>query len=85
MNGVNMTEDPTRGLVAGERLSTSIEQFVTEAAVLIEKEQNKSNPDAVLIEFFCDAVRLAREHVNCMQSYWKNYKEKIREDLFGKY
>src|SRR5574342_141651 len=51
-------------LVAGERLTTSLWEFVQRCSVHIEEEQAKVLPDNALIGTLCDAVRLAREYAN---------------------
>jgi len=50
--------------VEGDRLPTSLAQFIQRAKVLLEEEQAKPLPDSALIGFLCDAVRLARENNN---------------------
>jgi hypothetical protein len=56
-----LARDEFEGLVAGDRLEITIGQFKQRAAVIIEEEQAKTNPDNHLIAFACDAIRLARE------------------------
>jgi hypothetical protein len=56
-----MARDEFEGLVGGDRLMTTIGEFKQRAAVIIEEEQAKANPDNHLITFACDAIRLARE------------------------
>lgn len=56
-----LARDEFEHLVAGDRLGTTIGQFKQRAAVIIEEEQAKANPDNHLISFACDAMRLARE------------------------
>jgi hypothetical protein len=56
-----MARDEFEGLVCGDRLETTIGQFKQRAAIIIEEQQARTNPDNHLIGFACDAIRLARE------------------------
>jgi len=50
------------GQVAGDRLETTVGQFVLRAQHLLIEEQEKPSPDNALVGFLCDAVLLAREN-----------------------
>lgn len=50
-------------IVAGEQMERSIADFTRACEVHILEEQYKPLPDNALIGLICDAVRLAREHV----------------------
>jgi hypothetical protein len=61
-----MARDEFSHLVSDAMMSTTIGFFKQRAAVIIEEEQAKPNPDNHLIQFACDAIRLAREY----GSFW---------------
>lgn len=54
--------DEFEGLVAGRVCLVTLGDFKLRAARIIEDEQAKASPDNALIDFACNAVRLAREY-----------------------
>gem|GEM_PF-4593649 len=53
-----LARDDYEGVVLGDHLPMPIGQFKRQAAVIIEEEQAKPNPDSALIEFACNAMRM---------------------------
>ena len=55
--------------VGGRRLPCTLAHFERRCRVLLKLEQEKVAPDAALISVLCDAVRLAREHIDAMKDW----------------
>ncbi len=54
--------EPVADMVAGDTLPITLFQFESRAQFLLTDEQRKPNPDNALIDFICNAIRLAREN-----------------------
>jgi len=58
-----MKDDVCRGIVMGEQLEITGNDFLQAAKTLIEEENaNTFNPNMAIIDFACNAVRLWREY-----------------------
>lgn len=53
--------------VCGETLPCSLSTYIHRCRVALANEQAKLNPDNVVVELLCDAVRLAREYDHYMR------------------
>lgn len=73
-------DDPCDGIVAGDYLGTTLNVFKLRARRLIEQEQERVAPDNALIDFLCNAVRLAREHAAAMTAPIQTEQTRLREE-----
>lgn len=57
--------------VEGRRCLMSLADMERRGRLLIREEQEKANPDNMLIDFICNAVRLGREQVDNVKNGFK--------------
>ena len=57
--------------VGGRRLDCSNNEFERRCLVCLMREQEKPNPDNLVIAVLCDAVRCVREYNDYAEAYFK--------------